>query len=160
MSFEKFVNCANLGIKRNLKSRKIGISVSISEFNKLSDEYFKKINGQEESFKIEVEKEDLNSVLFILRACFNLWVEQIDKNIILHKKFPEKFRLIKEVNKTNHPFTPKVFPKGTVMYSVNSAYGVSNSMVGTALWDNKNKIEGTELIPSIQINFDYICPIK
>ena len=68
--------------------------------------------------------------------------------------------VIKEVNKSNHHFTPKTFAKGTIMYSVSSAYSSSNGLSGTSLWDSLNPIEGTDLIPSIQINYDFIKPIK
>ena len=44
------------------------------------------------------------------------------------------------------------------MYSVGSAYSSSNGMAGTSLWDNLNPIEGTDLIPSVQINYDFIKP--
>ena len=45
------------------------------------------------------------------------------------------------------------------MYSVKPAYSSSNRMNGIPLWHNLETIEDTELIPSVQINYDYICPI-
>jgi len=45
------------------------------------------------------------------------------------------------------------------MYSVSSSYSSSNGLLGTSLWDNLNTIEETDLIPSVQINYDYIKPL-
>jgi hypothetical protein len=44
------------------------------------------------------------------------------------------------------------------MYSVTPAYSSVNRMNGIPLWNNLKTIEGTELIPSVQINYDFICP--
>ena len=46
------------------------------------------------------------------------------------------------------------------MYSVNSTYSMSNGLFGTSLWDDLNPIEGTDLIPSVQINYDFIEPVN
>ena len=102
---------------------------------------------------------DRQKILFLLRVYFGLWIE-IDKNQIkIFKRFPEKFKIIKEVNKSNHYFTPKVFLKGTIMYSVKAAYSSANKMNGVTLWDNLKTVEGTKIVPSVQINYEYINPI-
>ena len=44
------------------------------------------------------------------------------------------------------------------MYSVTPAYSSANRMNGIPLWNSVKTIEGTELIPSVQINYDFICP--
>ena len=93
-----------------------------------------------------------------MRSFFSLYVEVNTSSIEVFKNFPKKFILLKEVNKSNHHFTPKTFPKGTIMYSVKPAYSSSNRMNGIPLWHNLETIEDTELIPSVQINYDYICP--
>ena len=158
--FNRFVTDVKNGIKRKLSSRRLKIQVSVDEFDLLSKKYFLGIKSDIVTFKFKVDPGDKDIVLFILRAYYGLWIEINDLSITIYSKFPEKFVLTKEVNKSNHHFTPKTFAKGTIMYSVNSAYSSSNGLSGTSLWDNLNPIEGTDLIPSIQINYDFIKPIK
>ena len=45
------------------------------------------------------------------------------------------------------------------MYPIKSSYGTTNEMNGISLWDSLDYIDGTQLIPSVQINYDYICAI-
>ena len=158
--FEKFLFDSKNGIKRKISSRRLKMKVSIEEFDLLSKKYFFEIKKDTEKFEFKVDQKDRDTVLFILRVNYGLWIELNELNIIIYSKFPEKFILTKEVNKTNHPFTPKTFLKGTIMHSVSASYSSSNGMSGTSLWDNLNPIEGTDLIPSVQINYDFIKPIK
>ena len=44
------------------------------------------------------------------------------------------------------------------MYSISPSYSSANRMNGVPLWDNLETIEDTELIPSVQIDYDYISP--
>ena len=158
MSFQEFLNCINNGLKRNIKSRRLKLNVTIKEFDKLEKKYFAGLNMQGESFNFTVEEVDRNVVLFLLRSYFCFYVE-VEKNYIkLFKDFPKRFILTKEVNTSNHPFTPQTFKEGTIMYSVTPAYSSVNRMNGIPLWNNLKTIEGTELIPSVQINYDFICP--
>ena len=156
--FEKFLFDSKNGIKRKISSRRLKMKVSIEEFDLLSKKYFFEIKKDTEKFEFKVDQKDRDTVLFILRVNYGLWIELNELNIIIYSKFPEKFILTKEVNKTNHPFTPKTFLKGTIMHSVSASYSSSNGMSGTSLWDNLNPIEGTDLIPSVQINYDFIKP--
>ena len=160
MSYECFYNCVNSKLKRDIKSRRLKMKVSIQEFNILSKKYFKKLNLIDDNFEFIVNDNDKINILFVLRVFFKLWVE-VNKDLIkVYKNFPKKFILIKEVNKSNHYFTPKTFLKGTIMYSIKPAYSSTNRMNGTPLWDNLETIENTQLIPSVQINYDFICPVK
>ena len=79
--------------------------------------------------------------------------------IFINNSFPEKFTLTKEVNKSNHYFTPGIFKKGKIIYSVIGSYSSANRMVGVPLWKNQEPIEGTDLIPGVQINYGFITPL-
>ena len=159
MSFEEFYNCVNNGIKRDIKSRRLKMRVSIKEFNTFSKKYFKNLNDDDLTMKIVVKKQDEKIILFILRSFFCLYVELKKGYMLVYKNFPKKFILKNEVNKSNHHFTPKTFKKGTIMYSISPSYSSVNRMNGVPLWDNLETIEGTELIPSVQVNYNYISPI-
>jgi len=156
--FEKLIFDLKNGIKRKISSRRLKIQVTVEEFHLLSKKYFLELKEGAEKFQFKVDPKDKDNILFILRVYYGLWIEVNELSITIHSKFPKRFILTKEVNKTNHYFTPKTFPKGTIMYSVGSAYSSSNGMAGTSLWDNLNPIEGTDLIPSVQINYDFIKP--
>ena len=159
MSFEKFYNCVNTGIKRDIKSRRLKMRVSIKEFSTFSKKYFKNLNNDDLTFKIIVNIEDEKKILFILRSFFILYVELKKSHILVYKNFPKKFILLKDINKSNHHFTPKTFKEGTIMYTISPSYSTINRMNGVPLWDNLGTIEGTELVPSVQINYNYINPI-
>ena len=146
MSFEEFYNCVNTGIRRDIKSRRLKIRVSVEEFSTFSKKYFKNLNNDDLTFKIIVNIEDEEKILFIL-------------HMLVYKNFPKKFILLKDINKSNHHFTPKTFKEGTIMYTISPSYSTTNRMNGVPLWDNLGTIEGTELLPSVQINYNYIKPI-
>lgn len=159
MSFEEFYNCVNTGIRRDIKSRRLKIRVSVEEFSTFSKKYFKNLNNDDLTFKIIVNIEDEEKILFILRSFFILYVELKKSHILVYKNFPKKFILLKDINKSNHHFTPKTFKEGTIMYTISPSYSTINRMNGVPLWDNLGTIEGTELVPSVQINYNYINPI-
>ena len=158
MSFEEFYDCINNGLKRDIKSRRLKMRVSVDEFSALSNKYFKNINDKDLTFKFIVEEFDKMNILFVLRSFFRMYVEIRENSVVVFKNFPKKFVLLKEVNKSNHHFTPKTFLKGTIMYSISPSYSSANRMNGVPLWDNLETIEDTELIPSVQIDYDYISP--
>ena len=158
MSFEEFYDCINNGLKRDIKSRRLKMRVSVDEFSSLSNKYFKNINDKDLTFKFIVEEFDKMNILFVLRSFFRMYVEIRENSVVVFKNFPKKFILLKEVNKSNHHFTPKTFSKGTIMYSISPSYSSANRMNGVPLWDNLETIEDTELIPSVQIDYDYISP--
>ena len=159
MEFNSFFDSIQAGLKKDIKSRRLNMKISVKEFNELSKKYFKNLNDKADRFTFTVEKMDKNNILFILRSYFNLYVEVKKNSIEVFKNFPKKFILLKEVNKSNHYFTTKVFLKGTIMYSVKAAYSSANKMNGVTLWDNLKTVEGTKIVPSVQINYEYINPI-
>ncbi len=156
---DRFIFDVKNGINRKISSRRLKMQVSIEEFDLLSKKYFSDLKKGIEKFNFKVEPSDKDNILFVLRVYYGLWIEINELSILIYMKFPDKFVLIKEVNKSNHFFTPKTFYKGTIMYSVSSSYSSSNGLLGTSLWDNLNTIEETDLIPSVQINYDYIKPL-
>ena len=160
MSFKYFYSCVNSKLNRDIKSRRLKMKVTIQEFSVLSKKYFKKLNLIDDNFEFIVNNNEKINILFVLRVFFKLWVEENKDLIRIYKNFPKKFILIKEVNKSNHFFTPKTFPKGSIMYSVKPAYSSVNQMNGTPLWDNLETIKDTKLIPSVQIKYDFIKPIR
>ena len=62
---------------------------------------------------MQLKKNNKTELISILRGYYTLWLT-IDFNTIkIHKKFPETFILLQEVNKTNHKHVPKIFKKNT-----------------------------------------------
>ena len=106
------------------------------------------------------DKKDKETLVFVLRWYYNLWVDINEDFIEVYSSFPKEFEIINEVNKLNHPHTPKTFKKGTKMYFNSSSYSSSNWLNGIPLWDNKYEEVGYGLKPSCQINYDYINTIK
>ena len=64
MSFQEFSNCINNGLKRNIKSRRLKLNVTIKEFDKLSKKYFTSLNKDDASFNFIVEEEE--KIMFYL----------------------------------------------------------------------------------------------
>jgi hypothetical protein len=155
MIFNRLINDSKEGLKRKISSRREKISVSIEEFNLLSKKYFNQIK-EDKNLIFKLHQKDKETLIFILRWYYHLWIE-IDKDIIeVYSDFPKEFEIISEVNKFNHPHTPKTFKKGTKMYFNSSSYSSCNWLNGIPLWNNKGEelVEG--LTPSCQINYTYI----
>lgn len=156
MGFNSFIKDLKNGVKRKLKSRKEGIEISPEELAHFGRKYFSAIKA-DENFRFTCEEEDLNHILFILRWWYHLWLE-IDKNdIIIHANFPAEFIITREVNKSNHRHTPKVFKEGTIMYHLQNS-GTCNWMNGIPLWDDPDEKYIYDLRPTCQINYDFIRP--
>ena len=68
MSFEEFNNCVSTGIKRDIKSRRLKMRVSVDEFSTFSEKYFKNLIDNDLNFKIIIDEEDEETILFILRS--------------------------------------------------------------------------------------------
>ena len=159
MSYNKFKISIEKGLNHNIKSRKLNIEITVEEFKIFTNKYFNHIEEKKEYSVIKIDKPDVEKVLFLLRVYHGLWVEVSENEIKVYKVFPKKFKIIKEVNKLNNCYTPKTFKTNTIMYPIKSSYGTTNKMNGISLWDNLDYIEGTELVPSVQINYDHICPV-
>ncbi|MDB4643786.1 hypothetical protein OAF48_05005 [Flavobacteriaceae bacterium] len=155
MDFNRLIKDSKEGIKRKISSRREKISISVAEFNNLSKKYFNQIK-EGENLIISHDKKDKETLLFILRWYYNLWIDINEDSIEIYYSFPKEFEIISEVNKSNHTHTPKTFKKGTKMYFNFSSYSSSNWLNGIPLWDNKDEEVDHGLKPSCQINYDYI----
>lgn len=157
-NYKRFIREVNEGISRPIKSRKHKFNVTPQHFYIISSTYFRKISV-DHNFKFIFKNSDKQILLIILRYYYNLWVEIFDLTMIIYKEFPNKFLLLHEVNKYNHPHTPKVFLKGTEMNFIDSNTSMCNWLKGIPLWINEEKtIDG--LTPYVQINYEYIHVIK
>ena len=156
MNFNRLVTNSNEGLKRNISSRRENISITVEEFGFISRKYFKNIKKQT-NLVIEPEGKDKEKLIFILRWYYNLWIDINEDNIEVYSFFPKEFEVISEVNKLNHPHTPKTFEKGTKMYFSNSSSNSScNWLKGIPLWNNNDEVVIEGLKPSCQINYDFI----
>ena len=155
MRFIRLFNDSKFGLKRKISSRKENITISIEEFNLLSKKYFKNINKNKNLF-INVDENDKETLIFILRWYYNLWINIRENYIEVYTSIPDTFKIVSEVNKLNHPHSPRTFEKGTKMYFNSSSYSSSNWLKGIPLWDNKDEEVGHGLKPSCQINYEYI----
>lgn len=159
MNFNRLIKDSKEGLKRKISSRRERISISVDEFNNLSKKYFNQIK-EGENLIITLDKKDKEILVFILRWYYNLWIDINEYSIKVYSSFPKEFEIICEVNKLNHPHTPKTFKIGTKMYFNSSSYSSSNWLNGIPLWDNKDEEVGHGLKPSCQVNYDYIEIIK
>ena len=101
---------------------------------------------------------DINWVV-LLGYGYNLWVEVCNDQIEIFNEFPKEFKIVKEVNQSNHPFTPKKFKEGTILYyfaSGGRGYTSCNWLNGIPLWDNLDDKYELGLRPSVQINYEHI----
>lgn len=159
MNFNRLVTDSREGLKRDISSRRENISITIEEFSFISRKYFKNIKKQT-NIVIEPEEKDKEKLIFILRWYYNLWIDINEDNIEVYSFFPKEFEIISDVNKLNHPHTPKTFEKGTKMYYSNSSsYYSCNWLKGIPLWDNKDEVVIEGLTPSCQVNYDFISII-
>ena len=155
MNFNRLVTNSKERLKRNISSRRENISITVEEFSFISRKYFKNIKKQT-NIVIEPEEKDKEKLIFILRWYYNLWIDINEDNIEVYSFFPKEFEIISEVNKLNHPHTPKTFEKGTKMYFNSSSYSSSNWLNGIPLWDNKDEVVIEGLKPSFQVNYEYV----
>ena len=142
------------GFKRN---RKRIFSVSDFRINELYDQYFSLISLKSDTFRFIIEDSDYDEIVYLLREHFRLWIEINQLEIIIYRDFPERYKIIKEVNKENHWFIPTTISKGTIMYLSKDHYGVVNWLNGIPLAVKEHKNE-MEVNPVVQINYDFIIP--
>ena len=155
MNFNRLIKDSKEGLKRKISSRRERISVSVDEFNNLSKKYFNQIK-EGENLIINHSKKDKEILVFLLRLYYNLWIDIHEDSIEVYSFFPKEFKIISEVNKSNHPHTPKTFKKGTKMYFNSSSYSSCNWLNGIPLWDNTAEEVGCGLKPSCQISYNNI----
>ena len=152
--FKNFVNDSKNGISRNIKSRKEKKIITPDEFSILVKSYFLDLPDVG-NFNFTFKEFDRENLLFILRYHYRLWIEVWNNQIEIFRDFPKEFQIIREVNKSNHPFTPKTFKEGTTMY-FSSDSSLCNWLNGIPLWDDKEEVLEYGLKPSCQINYRYI----
>ena len=159
MNFKRLVKDSKEGLNRKISSRREKTSVSVKEFFNLSEKYFKQIK-EGENFIIKYDAKDKEILVFILRWYYNLWIDINEKSIEVYSSFPKEFEIIIEVNKLNHPHTPKTFKKGTKMYFNSSSYSSCNWLNGIPLWDKKDDEVFEFLKPNCQVNYNYIKSVN
>ena len=159
MNYNRLIKDSKEGLKRKISSRREKTYISVDEFNNLSKKYFNQIK-EGENLIISHDKKDKETLVFILRWYYNLWIDINEESIEVYSFFPKVFEIINEVNKFNHPHTPKTFEEGTKMYFNPSSYSSCNWMRGIPLWDDKYDEVGDGLKPSCQVNYNYITIIK
>ncbi len=159
MNYNRLIKDSKEGLKRKISSRREKTYISVEEFNNLSKKYFNQIK-EGENLTIKYDKKDKEILIFILRWYYNLWIDINEDSIEVYSFFPKVFEIINEVNKFNHPHTPKTFEEGTKMYFNPSSYSSCNWMRGIPLWDDKYDEVGDGLKPSCQVNYNYITIIK
>ncbi|MFD1314231.1 DUF4116 domain-containing protein [Namhaeicola litoreus] len=111
-------------------------------------------------YYVSYDPSDHDELLLLMRFHLHLYVhDNVDENkIYIPPYFPRVFQIEKEVNKTNHPHVPETFEVETKLFYVNDHYGTNNWLLGIPLSKNFEPLEGTNLIPTTQINYDYIFP--
>ena len=80
MNFNRLIKDSKEGLKRKISSRRERISVSVDEFNTLSKKYFDQIK-EGENLTIKYDKKDEETLVFILRWYYNLWIDINENNI-------------------------------------------------------------------------------
>lgn len=158
MNFNQLIIDIDEGIKRSISSRKLNIVVTPQDFDSLVYNYLSYIKNYK---CIEIEVSPIHSfkLIFLLRCYYKLWVEQYQNTLKIYKNFPSKFKVIKDVTKKDFGYIPKPFYKGQILYYINNSNSNCNRLRGVPLWDNLDQVKGTNIIPSVQINFNFISPI-
>jgi hypothetical protein len=136
--------------------RKVKYEITVERLNILINTYFDDFNEDILKKTFIVEMRDMEDVLFLLRYHFRIWITVKNTTITIYKNFPTHFRIIKEVNKDNHWFTPKTFEVGQILYFKNNGYRLTNWLKGIPLCENLRPTEGTEIIATTQINYEFI----
>ena len=146
-----------------VRKRKNPFSISDARINELYDKYFSSLLPNNESFHFEVESADFEEIVYLLRVHFQLWIEIEGYYITIYQDFPERFRIIKDVDTENHPHTPIPIPKGTIMELGTESFGVVNYNNGITLTGKilvENLRVSSNLKPYLQINYPFIEPVS
>jgi hypothetical protein len=154
---EDLVKSKQALIHRN--KRKDAYSLSPDRLLDIYQSYFTNIN-QTGNYTFKFSKNDKNDLLFLFRVYFKFYVELNDNLMTVYEEFPKCFKILKEVNKKNHRHTPKTFVKNTIMYLSTNVYGTTNYLNGIPLAESLEPVQGTDIIPTTQINYQYIKPHK
>ena len=81
--------------------RKLNYYISTEKLHYLYTEYFLQVIDEEYYQSFFYRDEDFPALLVILRYHFKVWIEFDDRHkfIDIYKNFPQRFELIKQVNK-------------------------------------------------------------
>tara|TARA_B110000114_G_C14806062_1_gene282784 strand:- start:44 stop:526 length:483 start_codon:yes stop_codon:yes gene_type:complete len=158
MKFNRLIDDSKGELKKNISSRRENISVTFQEFNTISKKYFNNVS-KDKNLIIKFDKDDKETLVFVLRWYYNLWIDLKKDYIEVYSSFPKEFEIVSEVNKLNHPHTPKTFEKGTKMFYNSSSYSSCNWLKGIPLWDNEYEEVVEGLKPSCQINYNFVKSI-
>ena len=123
--------------------RKIKYELSIERLNQLIETYFIGFDASITTKSIVFKAADKADLLFLLRYHFRLWITIDDLTIIIYKYFPTRFKIIQQVDTTNHWFTPKSFKVGQIMYFNNHGYSSANWLNGIPLAESLTPINET-----------------
>ena len=154
---KRLFNDVSNGLLRDIYIRKNSFRISMSEFDLISNKYFKILNP-EQNFIFNVEKNDLEKMIVLLRVYYNYWIDLNDYSVEIYKTFPTKFIITKEVNFQNHLHIPRIFVLNEIMLKSNNNYSTCNWQRGIPLMAELDKKNGIDDY-SCQINYSYIKPI-
>ena len=154
---EDLVKAKQALLHRN--KRKDAYSLSPDRLLNIYQNYFTNISHTG-NYMFKFSKNDKNDLLFLFRVYFKMYVELNDNLMTVYEEFPTCFKILKEVNTKNHRHTPKTFVKNTIMYLSTNVYGTTNYLNGIPLAESLEPVQGTDSIPTTQINYQYIKPHK
>ena len=141
------------------KKRKDSYSISTDRLLYLYQNYFLNIPSRG-NYIFKFLKNDKNDLLLLFRVYFKMYVEVNNNLMTAYEKFPKRFKILTEVNKKNLSHTPKTFVKNSIMYLSSNVYGTTNYLYGIPLAESEEPVQGTDIIPTTQINYQYIKPYK
>jgi len=154
---EDLVKAKKALLHRN--KRKDAYSLSPDRLLNIYQNYFTNISHTG-NYMFKFSKNDKNDLLFLFRFYLKMYVELNDNLMTVYEEFPTCFKILKEVNTKNHRHTPKTFVKNTIMYLSTNVYGTTNYLNGIPLAESLEPVQGTDIIPTTQINYQYIKPHK
>lgn len=144
------------------RKRRNPFSISDVRINALYDKYFSVISLENHRFTFIVEDSDFDEIVYLLRVHYQLWIEIKGFSITFYREFPKRFKLTREVNSSNHKYTPLSISQETVMELTEDPYGVINYNNGIPL-TGKILIESDEVSPVtkpyLQINYEFLKAI-
>ena len=154
---EDLVKAKKALLHRN--KRKDAYSLSPDRLLNIYQNYFTNISHTG-NYMFKFSKNDKNDLLFLFRVYLKMYVELNDNLMTVYEEFQTCFKILKEVNTKNHRHTPKTFVKNTIMYLSTNVYGTTNYLNGIPLAESLEPVQGTDIIPTTQINYQYIKPHK
>jgi hypothetical protein len=160
MGYSDLIDDVAIGWTRDFRHRKSGVNITKEVFDSWRCSILKDIE-LDNIILIHDNSDYRLDLINLLRLKYQLWLDIYAEKIEVSRDFPTSFILVNTVNKQNHWYTPKQFEKGTVMYySGNGGHGSCNWLNGIPLWEDMKTVEGTSLIPSLQINYEFIEVFK